>query len=169
MGYGLGSVVRLSVGDDRAKKVVAMSEEFKALAERMPTEVFNQGKIEVIDEIVHPDFVDHGVPLPGASPDREGLKTMVSLIRRAFPDLHNSINNVIGEGDLVATHVTSTGTMKGELAGMPPSGKQATWDAIHIVRFRDGKLAEHWVVQDQLGMLQQLGFMQAPGPAQPVR
>jgi predicted ester cyclase len=163
LGYGLGPVVRLNVGDDRAKKVVAMSEEYKALAERMPTEVFNQGKLEVIDEIVH------GVPLPGASPDREGLKAMVSLIRRAFPDLHNSINNVIGEGDLVATHVTSTGTMKGELAGMPPSGKQATWDAIHIVRFRDGKLAEHWVVQDQLGMLQQLGFMEAPGPAQPVR
>lgn len=94
---------------------------------------------------------------------------MVSLVRRAFPDLHNTINHEVAEGDLVATHVTSTGTMRGELAGMPPSGKQATWDAIHIVRFRDGKLAEHWVVQDQLGMLQQLGFVPASGPAQPVQ
>jgi predicted ester cyclase len=146
-----------------------MSVDYKRLSERMPLEVFNLGKVEVIDEIVHPDFVDHGMPLPGATPDREGLKTMVSSMRGAFPDLHNRINLVVAEGDTVATHVTSTGTMKGELAGMPPSGKQATWDAIHIVRFRDGKLAEHWVVQDQLGMLQQLGFMQAPGPAQPAR
>lgn len=52
--------------------------------------------------------------------------------------------------------------MKGEFAGMPPSGKKATWEAIHIVRVKDGKIVEHWSVQDQLGMLQQQGFILTP-------
>ena len=68
-----------------------------------------------------------------------------------------------------AEMVTSKGTMQGEFAGMPPSGKQAIWDAVHITRVRDGKLVEHWVVQDQLGMLQQLGFVAAPGAAETAR
>jgi predicted ester cyclase len=42
---------------------------------------------------------------------------------------------------------------------MPPSGKSAKWEAIHISRIKDGKVVEHWMVQDQLGMLQQLGFI----------
>jgi len=145
-----------------------MSEELKELAARMPLEVFNQGRIEIIDEVVHPDFVDHGTPLPGISPDREGLKAMVTAMRQAFPDLHNTLKHVVAEGDVVAQHVTTTGTMLGEMAGMPPSGKQATWDAVHIVRFQDGKVAEHWVVMDQLGMLQQLGFVQVPGQPLPA-
>ncbi|NYD40266.1 ester cyclase [Nocardioides panaciterrulae] len=145
-----------------------MSEELKAAAARMPTEVFNQGRLEVIDEVVHPDFVDHGTPWEGISNDREGLKAMVGAIRRAFPDLENTVNHVVAEGDLVAQHVTTRGTMLGELAGMPPTGKQATWDAMHLVRFRDGQIAEHWVVVDQLGMFQQLGFVQMSGQPQPA-
>lgn len=146
-----------------------MSEELKNVSARMALEVFNQGKIEVVDEIVHPEYVDHAAaPMPGITPDREGIKAMAVAARQAFPDLTNTINHSIAEGDLVAMHVTSRGTMRGEFAGMPPSGKQATWDAIHITRFRDGKLSEHWVVADQLGMLQQLGFVQAPGVGQPT-
>ncbi len=145
-----------------------MSEDFKAVAARMPSEVFTQGKVEVIDEVVHTDFVDHGDPLPGISNDREGLKAMVAALREAFPDLTNTVNHVVAEGDLVAQHVTTSGTMLGELAGMPPTGKHASWDAMHLVRFRDGKIAEHWVVVDQLGMFRQLGFAQMPGQRQPA-
>ncbi len=137
-----------------------MSEDLKAIAARMPSEVFNQGRLEVIDEVVHPDFVDHGTPLPGMANDREGLKAMVAALRQAFPDMNNTVNHMVAEGDLIAQHVTTTGTMLGELAGIPPSGRYASWDAMHLVRFRDGKIAEHWVVVDQLGMFQQLGFMQ---------
>jgi predicted ester cyclase len=146
-----------------------MSEDLKAIATRMPLEVFNQGKVEVVDEIVDPDFVEHGTPpMPGMPPGREGIKALVTGLRRAFPDLHNKVDHILADGDLVALHVTTTGTMQGEFAGMPPSGKQATWEAMHITRLRDGKLAEHWVVQDQLGMLQQLGFVKAPGLGQPA-
>jgi predicted ester cyclase len=145
-----------------------MSEELKTIAARIPLEVFSEGKLEIIDEVVHPDFVDHGMPLPGMSKDREGLRAMAGALRQAFPDLTNTINQTVAEGDLVAQHVTTAGTMQGELAGMPPSGKHASWDAMHLVRFQEGKIAEHWVVVDQLGMFQQLGFVQRPGQPQPV-
>lgn len=145
-----------------------MSEEHKELAARIALEVFNEGRIDVVDEVVHRDFIDHSNPLPGASPDREGLKTMAVMFRQTFPDLHNTITHSVAEADLVVQHVTSTGTMRGELMGMQPTGKAASWEAIHIVRFRDGKLAEHWAVADQLGMLQQLGLAQMPGQRQPA-
>lgn len=145
-----------------------MSEELKDLAARIALEVFNEGRIDVVDEVLHADFVDHSTPMPGVSRDREGLKTMAQMMRGTFPDLHNTITQSIAEGDLVVQHVTSTGTMRGEMMGMQPTGKMASWDAIHIVRFRDGKLAEHWAVADQLGMLQQLGLAQLPGQRQPA-
>lgn len=142
-----------------------MSEENKSLAARMPLEVFGQGKFDVVDEVLAPDFIDHNTPIPGLPPGRDGVKAFAAVIRKAFPDLHNTINRVVAEDDLVVLHVTSSATMQGEFAGMPPSGKQATWEAVHIERVRDGRIVEHWTVQDQLGMLQQLGFLPAPGDA----
>ena len=143
-----------------------MSEENKAMIRRIALEVFSEGKLEVIDEVVSPDFVDHAREMPGMPAGREGVKVYAEAVRRAFPDLQNTIKHVVAEGDLVVQHVSSTGTMRGEFAGMAPSGKQATWDAIHIGRVRDGKVVEHWMVQDELGMLQQLGFLPARGAAE---
>jgi predicted ester cyclase len=142
-------------------EMVAVSEELKAIAGRMPTEVFNEGKLDVIDEVMAPDFVDHGL-LPGMSNDREGVKAFAAAVRKAFPDLVNTVSHVVAEGDLVCQHISTTGTMRGDFAGMSASGKQATWEAIHLVRFRGKQAVEHWVVTDQLGMLQQLGFIQMP-------
>jgi steroid delta-isomerase-like uncharacterized protein len=92
-----------------------------------------------------------------------GFKIFVSALRAAFPDFQYSVEDVIAEGDKVVVRLTARGTQKGEFAGMPASGKQATWSEIHIADLADGRIVEHWVVQDQLGMLQQLGFI----PAQP--
>jgi Predicted ester cyclase len=91
------------------------------------------------------------------------VKTFFAMLRGAFPDLHATVDDVIAEGDKVVQRTTAHGTMKGEFAGMPPSGKSATWQQIHILRFADGKEVEHWAVTDQLSMLQQLGFVEAPG------
>jgi predicted ester cyclase len=144
-----------------------MVEASKALAARIALEAFAQGRTGVIDEAFAPDFVDHAPLPPGIQPGPEGVKAFVGVVRNAFPDLTITINHSIAEGDLVAQHITSSGTMKGDFAGMPPSGKHATWDAVHISRIVNGKVAEHWVVQDQLGMLQQLGFVPA-SPANPA-
>lgn len=139
-----------------------MSEENKALLARVTLEAINRGKLEVIDEVVSSDFVQHGDVPAGMPSGREGLKASVAAMRQAFPDLNNTINLEIAEGDLVVQYVTITGTQQGEFAGMAPSGKQATWDVIHIGRVRAGKIVEHWAVADRLGMLQQLGLTQVP-------
>jgi predicted ester cyclase len=59
--------------------------------------------------------------------------------------------------------IRASGTMTGDFMGMPASGKSATWEETHMARFADGKLAEHWAVIDQLGMLTQLGFIPPMG------
>ncbi|HUQ23509.1 MAG TPA: ester cyclase [Gaiellaceae bacterium] len=121
-------------------------------------EGFGQGRAEVIDELVAEDIVDHG-KFEGMPEGREGVKALFNAIHGAFSDLEITVNRAFADGDLVVVHVTNSATMTGEFAGMPASGKHATWEAIHIDRIQDGKVAEHWVVQDQLGMLQQLGFV----------
>jgi predicted ester cyclase len=98
-------------------------------------------------------------------PGKEGVKLFVKALRSAFPDLKITLGLQVAEGDLVVQQATTTGTMKGAFAGMPPSGKKATWEAIHITRIKDGKIVEHWAVQDQLGMMQQLGFIPTPEAA----
>jgi len=134
----------------------------KADARRFVDEVVNRGNLALIDELLAPDFVDRSAP-PGVPPTREGVKTFFAMIRGAFPDLHTTIDDQIAEGDRVVLRTTNHGTMKGEFAGMPPSGKSAAWASVHILRFADGNQVEHWAVDDQLSMLQQLGFAEAPG------
>jgi predicted ester cyclase len=101
---------------------------------------------------------------PDAPPGREGLKTMVTALRQAFPDLEYSIDDQIAEGDKVAQRLTARGTLKGEFMGMQPTGKTASWQEFHWHRFdADGLLAEHWDITDSLAMLIQLGLGPAPG------
>ena len=141
------------------------SEKNKAIDARITLEAFNQGRLDVIDEVISPDFVDHSQLPPGLPPGREGVKALARALRSAFPDFKVTIEHQIAEGDLTVHHVSATGTMKGDFAGMPASGKRARWEAIHISRLANGKVVEHWSVQDQLGMLQQLGFVPTPEPA----
>lgn len=131
------------------------------VASRWYEEVFNAGKIELIDELFAPNFVDHDPsnPLPGL----EGVRQLVSMYRGAFPDLHLTIDDEITEGDKVVTRFTGRGTHKGPLMGIPPTGKRVTITAIDILRFENGRIAEHWGNQDLLGMMRQLGVIPAPG------
>jgi predicted ester cyclase len=115
--------------------------------------------------VIADNHIDHAVLPPGLPPGKEGIKLLAKTLRSAFPDLKITIDFSVAEGDLVVQHGTATGTMKGEFAGMPPSGKTATWAGIHIGRIKDGKIVEHWAVEDQLSMLQQLGFMPTPEAA----
>ena len=96
-----------------------MSEQNKAIAARIPLEAFNQGKLEVIDEVIADNSVDHGTRPPGVPAGKEGIKVLAKSLRSAFPDLKIVIDLQVAEGDLVVQHATSTGTMKGEFAGMP--------------------------------------------------
>ena len=138
------------------------TEQNKALARRIPLEVFEQGRLDVIDQIVAPDVKEHGDPPPGMPAGREGLKAVVSEMRKGFPDLKFSVDLQVAEGDFVAGYSTVSGTHKGEAFGMPATGKHAEWAETHIVRIVNGKITEHWGVMDQLGMLRQLGLAPTP-------
>jgi predicted ester cyclase len=137
------------------------TEQNKINFRRIPEEIFNQGKLELIDELFSHDYVEH-VPLPpGFSPGREGVKQYISLLRSAFPDFHYTIGDQFVEGDKHVGQLTAHGTHLHEFMGIPPTGKTATWTEIHIGRMVEGKLVEHWANQDDLGMLQQLGVIPA--------
>ena len=138
------------------------TEQNKAIARRIPLEAFEQGRLAVIDEIVVPDVKEHGDPPPGMPAGREGLKAVVSEMRKGFPDLKFSVDLQVAEGDFVAGYSTVSGTHKGEAFGMPATGKHAEWAETHIVRIVNGKITEHWGVMDQLGMLRQLGLAPTP-------
>jgi len=115
----------------------------KTKLDRIPLEIYNQGKLQLIDELYAPEYVER-VPQRGVAPTREGFKQFVSSLRTAFPDLHYSIDDTIEAGDKFVTRLTASGTMSGEFAGMPATGKHATWTEIHIMRVTNEHVVEHW-------------------------
>ena len=134
------------------------TEENKALAKRAWEEVFNQKKLEVIDEVITSDYIYHG-PQGHEFRGAESVKQFLSVYFEAFPDFHIEIKDLIAEGDKVVSHVISSGTHKGELKGIAPTGKKVALTTILISRVAGGKLAEVWESRDDLGMLQQLGVI----------
>jgi predicted ester cyclase len=125
-------------------------------------DVLNDGNIGLIDELYGRTFFNRSTP-SGVAPTRDGYKLSVMALRTAFPDLHYTLDDVIESGDKVVTRVTASGTMRGSIAGVPPTGKQATWTEMHIMRFADECVVEHWGLVDQLDMMVQLDVIAAPG------
>ena len=130
--------------------------ENKALVRRFVEEAQTKGNLEIIDEVVAEDFVDH-TPLPGVPPTREGVKMLFAGLRTAFPDLQVTIAEQIAEDETVVTRKTFRGTHRGPFMGAPPSGNPVTFEVIDILTLRNGKIAEHRVIFDQLGLTRQLG------------
>lgn len=117
----------------------------KALVRKIVEEMFNRGNLEVATEIFAADFVDGGHErVAGKKDGPEGFAQFVKSIRSALPDLEAAIQNMVAEGDCVAMWNTATATHRGELFGMPPSGKQIHMRDFHFFRFSNGKIVEHW-------------------------
>jgi steroid delta-isomerase-like uncharacterized protein len=138
------------------------TEENKAIVRRFIDEVWNDGNVDVIDEIITADAIDHN-PNPGQPPGSEGVKWVVRTFRAAMPDLHMELHDQIAEGSTVVSRWTFSGTQQGELFGIPSTGKRVSVSGIDVIRVADGKMNEHWLCLDQLGMLQQLGIVPTPG------
>jgi steroid delta-isomerase-like uncharacterized protein len=134
------------------------AEENKRISRRVAEEAFSRGDLDVIDELVADNFVNHDPTLPpDLPPGREGFKELVNFYRSAFPDAQVTVENQIAEGDKVATRWTGRGTHQGDFAGLPATGKQATITGITIDRIEGGRIVESWNEANQLGLLQQLG------------
>ena len=85
-----------------------------------------------------------GSLLAGKAGGPDGFANFVKAVRSALPDINATIQTMVAEGDHVAMWNTTTATHRGELFGMPPSGKQIRMKDFHFFRFRDGKIVEHW-------------------------
>jgi steroid delta-isomerase-like uncharacterized protein len=139
-------------------------EENKAVVRRFVDEVVNEGRFEVLNEVVHPEFVDHS-PDPGQSPGRDGLHQALVALRTAFPDFRSSHEQLVAEGDMVAYREVSRATHQGTFHGITATGRRIEVEEMHFVRIADGKIAEHRALYDTLGMLRQLGAMPGQGPS----
>ena len=142
------------------------AEDTKALCRRFFQEFWIQKNLAVADELLATNFVDHtpGSP-PGLPPGPAGHKQFAVLYFTAFPDIRATIEDMVAQGDKVVIRWSVQGTNTGSLFGMPTTGKSATITGITIDRIAEGKLVESWDELDQLGMLQQLGVIPAPGQA----
>ena len=134
----------------------------KVANRRFYEEVINQKQLSILDEIAGQDYSSHNFP-PGLPPGREGLKVFVSVFHAAFPDGQLSVDQMIAEGETVATRLTFRGTHTGEFMGIPPTGKHVSVPALDMARFANGKLVEHWGGPDQMSLLQQLGVLPSMG------
>lgn len=137
--------------------------EGKELMRRFFDELPNKGNLDAADELFAADVAYH---LPdNAVHGVEGVKGVISTFRGAFPDLRVTIEDMLAEGERVATRVTVRGTHRGELMGIAATGTQAVWSATHISCVREGRIVEDRIEVDQLGLLRQLGAVPAPSGA----
>jgi steroid delta-isomerase-like uncharacterized protein len=130
----------------------------KAIQRRFFEEIWNQGMLDLIDEIYTTDYVLHDPSGDIVGPDAS--KQSIAMYRVAFPDIHYAVEEQIAEGDMVVSRWTSTGTHEGELMGFPPTGIRGQGvTGIRMERFADGKIAESWSDYDASGLLEQLGII----------
>jgi predicted ester cyclase len=140
----------------------------KAVYTRMVEEVVNKGNFDVVDELYHPDFVDHSAP-PGVPGGVEGVKAIFGMFRSAFPDVKFTIADMVGEGDVVATLVHGEGTNDGDFMGIPATHLPAKWRSVGFFRIQDGRIIEHWGIPDMLGILIQIGVIPPPPDVKSAR
>ena len=141
-----------------------MSEENKQKARRLMEEAFGQGKVELVDEVLHPDFVCYD-PNSEAGEVRgaDTIKGEIEYFRQAVPDLTYTVEDQIAEGDKVVTRYRATGTHQGELFGVPGTGNRIEMSGIQIDRFDEsGKMVEEWPEYDLLGAMRQMGAIPEP-------
>ena len=134
-------------------------EENKAIIRRYAEQVWNSGNAEAIDTFIAADYVQHdpGIPMQIRGP--EGIRQLFAVYRTAFPDIDFSADLMMADGDMVAVVWQMTGAHKGELMGIPATGKPVAIKATEIYRLANRKIAEQWVAVDNLGMMQQLGVV----------
>ena len=127
-------------------------EENKTLARHLMEAVWKQGVLDVVDEILTPDFVDHSL-LPGQASSREGYKQSAAEFYAAFSFADFIIEAQIAEGDKVVTRFSTRCIQRGEFLGVPPSGEVGTYSTIRINRIVGGKITDEWSEGSLLEML----------------
>jgi steroid delta-isomerase-like uncharacterized protein len=140
------------------------AEENKALVRRFVEEFWNEGKTAAADELM---ALDAEIHMPtGEVVDPDGLKSFAGTFRESFPDWHSTFEELIAEGERVAERWTGRGTHRGELQGIPPTGKRVEVPGSVFYRIVGGKIVEFRGQLDMMGLMQQLGAMASPQQAE---
>jgi steroid delta-isomerase-like uncharacterized protein len=124
--------------------------------------VWEHGNIDLLDDLLAPEYVNHTLATPDLASGPEGVKEDVSMFRSGVPDLRVVIEDMIAEGDRVATRYALEGTHRGDLFGVAPTGRALSIKSMTVERLSGGKIVEHWRVTDELDMMRQLGAIGAP-------
>ena len=133
-----------------------MSREINQAALGKFAEAVNTGNFDLFEQVVAPNCVDHD-PAAGQVAGPSGYRTFFSGMRAAFPDMSVALETMVADEDSIAFAYTLTGTHKGLLMGIPPSGKKVTVRGLQISKFKDGKMVERWGSSDELTLLKQIG------------
>lgn len=143
---------------------VSQTEQNKQIVRRMVEELWNAGKLEVADELLAPNYIEHPSTPDESRPEEptgpDGMKQFIQMFRGAFPDMEFTIERILAEDDQVAVHLTGRGTHLGELRGLPPTGKRVTVGGAAIHRLEHDKIVETYQVVDRLSLREQLGAPQ---------
>jgi steroid delta-isomerase-like uncharacterized protein len=138
-----------------------MSEKNQATVRRLFDEVWTKGNLKALDDILTSDHVNHDPVNPGRG--LEAVRNTVKKYRTAFPDCRLDVDELITSGDNVIARWRYSGTHKGQLEGIPATGRRVNGSGITILRFMGDKIQESFVSWDALGMMQQLGVVTLPG------
>ena len=129
---------------------------------RLIDEGFSEGRLEVCDELIADEIVEHQDFGPNHAPGAEGVRAVIRSLRDAFSDFRLTIEDLVVAGDTVWTRNVATGTHDGTFAGNAPTGRAIRVDVFDVLRVVDGRVVEHWGVPDRLGVLLQIGAMRPP-------
>lgn len=134
----------------------------KALYREYVDVVWNRKNLAAMDRYFTQDTVENDPP-PGLEPGLAGLKALFGMFFAAFPDAQVTVEKQVAEGDTLVARLTFRGTQRGTFFGIPATNRHVTVSQTHILRYTDGKIAEHWGNSDDLSMMQQLGVIQMLG------
>ena len=134
-----------------------MSGENNEIVERFEA-AFGANDVATIDELCDPGLVDHN-PAPEQKPGLAGFKDTIAMYKLTLPDSEVTVQHVVGEGDLVATHWTVTGTHQAEFFGVPATGRKVTVEGMNVYRLAGGRITDVWTQFDALGLMGQLGAL----------
>ena len=136
-----------------------MSQQAVSIARQLSEEVWNQRRVDLADNLIGPNHINHDPNTPDLGRGPEGYKRLVALYTTAFPDLRFTLTDTVCEGDKIAMVWQVEGTHTGDLRGTPPTYKRVFIEGVTVSRHANGKLQESRVSWDALGMMQQLGIV----------
>jgi steroid delta-isomerase-like uncharacterized protein len=125
----------------------------KRISWRLQEEVFGQGKLESVDELLAPNYVSHAPGDPELSRRPEDIKETVRAYHSAFPDIIFAVEKQVAEGDMVVTRWIARGTHRGEFMGLPPSGRRIEVSGMSMDRISGGRIVEIWNNWEALEMM----------------